>query len=117
MLRALTALLTLLPAAGALAHSDPFGEIHPVVFTDENGNFRIFFDHVESGLRQPMSMLLAQDGRELIPRHSLSSAALAALGIQSARDGDGFDYGSPWRGFRKSGCQIFFCPQERILND
>lgn len=87
-------LLYVFSAVRAVAHQNPLGEIRPVVVPDAQGNFRLFFTQLGLGFISPMSMLLAEDGHELIPRHRLSPAALKAFGILPSRNEE-FSFPSP----------------------
>lgn len=80
-------------APALCAHSDPRGEKHPGIQTDAQGNFRITFsyaDSVQNWTRSWMSMVIAEDGRELIPRHRLSPPALLALGLPDSTEESGY---------------------------
>ncbi len=82
----------LLLASSLQAHSDPRGEKHPGIQTDAQGNFRITFsyaDQAQNWTRYWMSMVIAEDGRELIPRHQLSPPALRALGLADSTEESG----------------------------
>ena len=95
-MRAFIWLFYVLSAVHAPAHSDPRGEKSPVVISDAKGHFRVFFNYTDENYRSPMSLLLAEDGRELIPRHRLSDTALKAFGIQESPDGADFGYNFPF---------------------
>jgi hypothetical protein len=85
------ALIYLMSAAPLAAHSDPRGEKHPLVVVDAKENFRVFYDYSDADYQSRMSLLLAEDGKELIPRHRLSPSALQAFGIPTVGDSIFFD--------------------------
>ncbi|MES2708663.1 MAG: hypothetical protein V4726_18860 [Verrucomicrobiota bacterium] len=95
-MRAFICLFYVLSAVHAVAHSDPMGEKNPVVIPDAKGHFRVFFNYADENYHSPMSLLLAEDGRELIPRHRLSAAARKAFGIQESPEGGEFGYNFPF---------------------
>ena len=79
-------------AVSLQAHSDPGGEKHAEIQTDAQGNFRITFsysDRAQNWTQYWMSMVIAEDGRELIPRHRLSPSALLVLGLTDGTEASG----------------------------
>lgn len=102
-------LLTALAVGNLMAHADPRGEIHPQIQLAANGNFRVFFTYQNQGIVDSMTLLLAPDGRELIPRHRLSPQAMQKFGLSSSSN-DRFNHPLSTTGIKAPAADVIALP-------